>query len=264
MGLLATSRPFGQPPAGPGSGETVVNALRDLGYVEGRNIVIERRYSEGIRERLPGLAAELVAFKPDDIFTHGTLQTMAVYRATRTIPIVAFSGDLVEQGLVSSLARPGGNVAGLQAMQPEVAGKRLALLKDPRAIALPERGLQICTERQFHIIYYPIAAYLGLAYALAGRDDEAQSLLERSVAIDAGLHPVLRVTLLGEAHLLAGRLVEAQRYVERALALAEVTEERVTKGGPFGCSVRSPRAVIRPTSTRPKPAIATPWRSPMS
>ena len=96
----------------------------------------------------------------------------------------------------------------------------------PRATALLERGLQICAERQFHIIYYPIAAYLGSAYALAGRDGEAQSLLERSVAIDAGLHPVLRVTLLGEAHLLAGRLVEAQRCVERALALAEVTEER--------------------------------------
>ena len=100
----------------------------------------------------------------------------------------------------------------------------------PRATALLERGLQICAEWQFLIIYYPIAAYLGSAYALAGRDDEAQSLLERSVAIDAGLHPVLRVTLLGEAHLLAGRLVEAQRYVERALAVAEVTEERGNRG----------------------------------
>jgi putative ABC transport system substrate-binding protein len=65
VGLLATLRPVGDPPAGPGSGESMVVALKKLGYIEGRNIVIERRYSEGVLERLPGLAAELVGLKPD-------------------------------------------------------------------------------------------------------------------------------------------------------------------------------------------------------
>src|SRR5262245_7123934 len=139
MGLLAMARPSGQPPfadmraayaAGRGTGEPIVVALRELGYVEGRNIVIERRYSEGVLERLPSLAAELVGLKPDVIFAQGPAAAMAVHRATTTIPIVATAGDLVAFGLVASLARPGGNVTGLQYMQFETAGKRLALLKE--------------------------------------------------------------------------------------------------------------------------------------
>jgi len=130
VGLLATLRPSGNPPAGPASGESMVVALKELGYIEGRNIVIERRYSEGFRERLPDLAAELVALKPDAIFAYGALASAAVHRATGSIPIVAVSSDLVSEGLVGSLARPGGNITGLQTLWADTAGKRLALLKE--------------------------------------------------------------------------------------------------------------------------------------
>ena len=91
--------------------------LRDLGYVEGRNLVIEYRGAEGKPERFPALAAELVALKVDVIVTAGgTLAALAAKQATRTLPIVfAAAADPVESGLVTSLARPGGNVTGLSA-----------------------------------------------------------------------------------------------------------------------------------------------------
>jgi len=130
VGLLATLRPTGDPPAGPGSGEAMIDALKKLGYIEGRNIVIERRYSEGIASRFPGLAAELVGLRPDVIFAYGSTPSAAVHRATETIPIVAVGGDLVAEGLVASLARPGRNITGLQTLELDTAGKRLALLKE--------------------------------------------------------------------------------------------------------------------------------------
>jgi putative ABC transport system substrate-binding protein len=103
--------------------------LRDLGYVEGRNLVIEYRDAEGKNERLPALAAELVALKVDVIVTAGTLQTMAAQQATKTIPIVfAQAVDPVTSGLVGSLARPGGNLTGLSNLTPERVGKCLELL----------------------------------------------------------------------------------------------------------------------------------------
>jgi putative ABC transport system substrate-binding protein len=104
--------------------------MRDLGYVEGRNFVLEFRDAEGKLERLPALAAELVALKVDVIMVGGTLAALAAKQATTTIPIVFASAvDPVADGLVTSLARPGGNVTGLSALAPELAGKRLELLK---------------------------------------------------------------------------------------------------------------------------------------
>src|SRR6266498_539150 len=95
--------------------------LRDLGYVEGRNVVIEFRDAEGRLERLPALAAELVALKVDVIVAGGTPQALAAKQATRTIPIVfAAAVDPVENGLVTSLARPGGNVTGLSNLAQEL------------------------------------------------------------------------------------------------------------------------------------------------
>jgi putative ABC transport system substrate-binding protein len=103
--------------------------LRDLGYVEGKNIVIESRYAEGKLERLPDLAAELVRLKVDVIVTSGPAIT-AARKASPTIPIVfATDPDPVGRGLVSSLARPGGNITGLSLMVPDLDGKRLELLK---------------------------------------------------------------------------------------------------------------------------------------
>ncbi|HXK29937.1 MAG TPA: ABC transporter substrate-binding protein, partial [Candidatus Binatia bacterium] len=104
--------------------------LRELGYVEGRNIVIEYRYAEGKRERLPDLAAELVRLKVDVIVTYGA-GILAAKKASATIPIVfGAHPDPVGSGLVSSLARPGGNITGLSLMKPDLDGKRLELLKE--------------------------------------------------------------------------------------------------------------------------------------
>ena len=105
--------------------------LRDLGYQEGRDIVIEYRWADGKYDRLPALFAELVRLKVDVIVTHGTPGVLAAKKATSTIPIVmAVVGDALGSGLVSSLARPGGNVTGLTFFNPELAAKRLELLKE--------------------------------------------------------------------------------------------------------------------------------------
>jgi len=103
--------------------------LRDLGYVEGRNLVIEYRSAEGKPDRLAVLAAELVALNIDVIVAPGTPQALAAKQATRTLPIVfATAADPVGSGLVTSLARPGGNVTGLSILAPALVGKRLELL----------------------------------------------------------------------------------------------------------------------------------------
>jgi putative tryptophan/tyrosine transport system substrate-binding protein len=105
--------------------------LRDLGYQEGRDFVIEYRWADGNYDRLPALVADLVGLKVDVIVTHGTPGVLAAKQATSTIPIVmAVVGDALGSGLVSSLARPGGNVTGLTFFQPELIAKRLELLKE--------------------------------------------------------------------------------------------------------------------------------------
>ena len=110
--------------------EAFRQGLRDLGYVEGRNLVIEIRDAEGKLERLPALAAELVALKVDVIVASGgTPHALAAKQATGALPIVFTNvGDPVTSGLVTSLARPGGNVTGLSSLGPELVGKRLELL----------------------------------------------------------------------------------------------------------------------------------------
>jgi putative ABC transport system substrate-binding protein len=105
--------------------------LRDLGWVEGKNISIEYRYAEGRDDRLPDLVADLVRLSVDIIVSAFTPDALAAKKVTKTIPIVVVSaGDPVTTGLVESLARPGGNITGLSTMSPGLAGKRLALLKE--------------------------------------------------------------------------------------------------------------------------------------
>ena len=105
--------------------------LRELGCVEGKNIAFEYRSAEEKLDRLPDLAAELVRLKVDAIITYSTPAVQAAKRATTTIPIVmANVSDPVAMGLVASLARPGGNVTGLSNLVPDLAGKRLELLKE--------------------------------------------------------------------------------------------------------------------------------------
>jgi ABC-type uncharacterized transport system substrate-binding protein len=111
--------------------EAFRQGLRELGYVEGKNIVLEWRYAEGTLDRLPALAAELVRLKVDVIVTSAPPATRAAKEATTTIPIVmAQDSDPVGSGFVASLARPGGNITGLATLAPELSGKQLELLKE--------------------------------------------------------------------------------------------------------------------------------------
>jgi putative ABC transport system substrate-binding protein len=121
----------GDRPAGnPHLREAFLQGLRDLGYVEGRNLVIEYRSAEGKFERFHAVAAELVALKVDVIVAPGTPAALAAKQATRTLPIVVIGiGDPVTSGLVTSLARPGGNVTGSSILDPDLVGKCLEQLK---------------------------------------------------------------------------------------------------------------------------------------
>jgi putative ABC transport system substrate-binding protein len=111
--------------------DTFRQGLREHGYVEGKNIVIERRHADGKSDHLPALAAELVSLKVDVIVTSGPTATRAAQGASSTIPIVmTFDDDPVGSGFVTSLARPGGNITGLSRLTPELSGKQLELLKE--------------------------------------------------------------------------------------------------------------------------------------
>jgi putative tryptophan/tyrosine transport system substrate-binding protein len=130
VGLIRPER------AGDPTGERLVDALRqglrELGYVEGLNIALEIRWFEGKRDRLPEVASELVRLKVDVIVAGGTSVTRAAKKETSTIPIIMWGvgGDVVAEGLVASLARPGGNITGLTTLSTELSGKRLELLKE--------------------------------------------------------------------------------------------------------------------------------------
>ena len=130
--------------------------LRDLGYVEGRNVLIEYRWAEGKYERFPALIAELIAEKVEVIVTAGTPATLAVKKATTSVPLVMVAvGDPVGTGIVASLGRPGGNITGLTSISPELEGKRLELLREviPKLshIAVlwnPASPLQVVAEKE--------------------------------------------------------------------------------------------------------------------
>jgi putative ABC transport system substrate-binding protein len=150
-------------------------SLRELGYVEGETIRLEYRYAEGQGDRLPALAAELVALQPDVIVTNATLGARAAQQATTTIPIVvAFATDLVEAGLVANLARPGGNLTGQHSRDLEVMDKLLEFLKE----AVPTMtSVAVLTN----LTGNPLAPHFISAF-----DAAAQALGVRLQHVDAG------------------------------------------------------------------------------
>jgi putative ABC transport system substrate-binding protein len=165
--------------------------LRQLGYVEGRNLIIKFAWAEGQQERHSVLARELVRLTPDVILTAGTPGTLAAKQATQSIPIVtAIAGDAVATGLVASLAKPGGNVTGLSTLAPELDGKRLELLKE----AVPKLS-RVAVLRNpanpFTTIAWtamqPAAAALGLK--LQPVDASSPNDLDRALATITAVHP---------------------------------------------------------------------------
>jgi len=114
--------------------------LRDRGWVEGQNLVIERRSGDGHSDRVPALAAELAQMNLDVIVSFGAVASVAIKNATTTIPIVATTGDPVRLGLVSNLSHPGGNITGVSSIAPELAAKRLELIREflPKATLVGE------------------------------------------------------------------------------------------------------------------------------
>jgi putative ABC transport system substrate-binding protein len=159
--------------------------LNELGYIEGKNIVVEYRFGEGQRDRTPNFVAELVRLRPDVLVALGDLTVRAIKAATATIPVVSMTGDPVGLGLVASLARPGGNITGVSMMHGEegLAGKRVELLKD----VLP-------SATRIGLVFYPgnpttarslaqadeVATRLGLIMhpLPVGEDDELAAAIE--------------------------------------------------------------------------------------
>lgn len=147
-------------------------SMRELGYVEGRNLAVERRYAENKYESLPELAAELVKLNPDVIVAFTTPPSLAAQKATSTIPVVAaFVADPVASGLAKSLARPGGNITGLADLTTDMFPKLLELLKAVKP-ALSRVALLVNPANQSNSIYlerFPLAAkQLGMTFAIFG------------------------------------------------------------------------------------------------
>jgi putative tryptophan/tyrosine transport system substrate-binding protein len=165
--------------------ESLRTGLRDFGYVEGTNIVIEFRWAEGLYDRLPHLVAELIATNVDVLITHGTPGTRVAKQATTTIPIVmAISGDAIATGLVSSLARPEANLTGSTFFLPQLNAKRLEVLKE----ACPHISRAAALSNPDNPVSRPIIPALQAAAASLSVTVEivrAQSPSEFSLAFDA-------------------------------------------------------------------------------
>jgi putative ABC transport system substrate-binding protein len=125
--------------------------LAEVGYVDGQNIAIDWRFADGRADRLPGLAVELVKLNPDALATGGDLSIRALRQATTKIPILGVSDDMVGEGHVASLARPGGNVTGVSILASELNAKRLTLLKEAVPTALRIAAFWHPSSGTFHL-----------------------------------------------------------------------------------------------------------------
>jgi putative ABC transport system substrate-binding protein len=178
--------------------------LRELGYQEGRDLVIEFRWAEGRYERLPGLFADLLRRNVDVIVTHGTPGVLAAKHATATIPIVmATSGDAEASGLVASLARPGGNVTGLTFFNPELAAKRFELLKETLP-GLTEVGLLLNPANPMNEPIVPMIKLTARALGLEVHPFGAGGPAEFEAAFAAmAAKRILALVVLEDANLIA-------------------------------------------------------------
>jgi putative ABC transport system substrate-binding protein len=193
IGLLSIFAPA----VGQSKAEIFRAGLQELGYMEGKNILIETRWAEGHRERFAELAADLVRMPVAVLVTDTTPVTLAAMQATHTIPIVMItSGDPVEAGLVASLARPGGNVTGLGFQTPALSGKRLELLKE----AAPQTTLvavlwNAVNPSHVSFLRETEAAARALGLQLHAIEVRSPADLDRAFAAIASVRPSALITL---------------------------------------------------------------------
>jgi len=230
IGFLGVTTPAGQGPLVA----ALVQRLRELGWIEGRTIAIEYRWAEGRTERYNEIAAEFVRRKVDVILTRGTQAATAAKQATSVIPIVAtVVGDPVGSGLVDSLARPGGNLTGLSVISPDMAAKRLELLREAvpgfRRLAIlvdvtnpvnveEMRQVQMAADKLgLQAIPIAIRRAEDIAPAFAGLKDRADAL--HVVANPLILSNIIRINILAAGARLPTSYI-AREYVEAGGLLA--------------------------------------------
>jgi putative tryptophan/tyrosine transport system substrate-binding protein len=192
--------------------------LRELGYQEGRNIVIEYRWADGQYERLPALFAEMVRLNVDVIVTHGTPAALAAKQVTDRIPIVmAVVGDAEASGLVASLARPGGNVTGLTFFNPELSAKRLELLKETIP-GLTDVGVLLNSENPINEPVIPVMARTAEALKLKLHQFGVREPAEFEAAFDEmGAKRIGALVILDDAILIANAPALAQIALRKHL-----------------------------------------------
>jgi putative ABC transport system substrate-binding protein len=216
----------------PANEEGFTAGLRDLGYVEGRNLTIEYRFADGQYDRLDALAAELVRLHPDAIVTVGTPATWAAKRATSTIPIVVSgAGDILGSGLVASLARPGGNITGVSHLVFELNRKRLELLKEavPGLVRVGVLGhaMNVQNQQQWQALQ-PAGRELGLDLrsVMVKEPDEIAAAISGLKRDGAGA-----LMVLSDAVLLANRRQIVDLAAEHRLPAVYEFREYVEAGG---------------------------------
>ena len=237
--------------------ELFVRRMSELGWAKDRNVVLEYRYSHGKLERFPELAAELVAQKVDVLYAVSEPAVRAAMRATSTIPIVmVIADDPVGAGLVQSLARPGGNVTGFAAFQPDLVGKRLELLKElvPRlarvavlgnpadpAVARALKGAEaIAASRQLTIQAFRVseAADLDGTFAEIGRARPDGLLVLQNATTFMNRHKIVELAaqyrlpaIYGErAFVMAGGLISYSTSFDEAIVSAAEYVDRILRG----------------------------------
>jgi putative ABC transport system substrate-binding protein len=208
-------------PDSPGSGSTIlkrrrslVDTLRELGYIEGQNLVVDRRLAESKLERFPGLAAELVALKPDVILAESTPSGTAARQATATIPIVLLNvSDPVGSGLVASLAHPGGNITGVTDFGVELAAKELDVLHAlfPKA----KRFAVLISDNPVHSFQLKAIEDAASAIGLTVTPERATSLEELDVAFSSMTRKNVAAFIL-----LGGPPFTSEASIDKVVALA--------------------------------------------
>ena len=212
--------------------EAFKQGLRELGYVEGKNIVVEWRFADGEDSRLPALVAELLRLKIDIIVAGGPSVTGVAQRATSTIPIVmGFHLDPVGSGVIASLARPGGNITGLSSLSPEISGKQLELLKEVVPALSRVAIIGNSTEpgyaqvlKELELAAGALKLKLQLRDVLDGKDIESAYQAARKERADA-------VLLLNSAVLNSHRAQLVDLAVKRRLPAAYPFPQYVEAGG---------------------------------